>query len=160
MIAVRHAERADLEGILACLHAAFAPYRTSYTPDAFADTVLTPQTLAERFEAMQVFVATADGGVIVGTIASRVIGNGEGHLRGMAVRPDWQGHGSAAALLAAAESHLAARGCTHVTLDTTLPLLRAVSFYTAHGYRASGRSSDFFGMPLVEYTKTIRSLRR
>jgi N-acetylglutamate synthase-like GNAT family acetyltransferase len=156
VIAVRRAEREDVDGILACLHAAFEPYRTSYTPDAFADTVLTPGTLGERLDAMQVFVAIADHGAVVGTIACSVVGGGgEGHLRGMAVLPDWQGRGAAAALLAAAESHLAARGCTHVTLDTTLPLVRAASFYTTRGYRSSGRSSDFFGMPLVEFIKTI-----
>lgn len=157
VIAVRRAEREDFDDILGCLHAAFEPYRTSYTPQAFADTVLTRQTLSARFDAMHVFLATTVHGAAVGTLACSVTGS-EGHLRGMAVLPDWQGHGVAAGLLAAAEAHLAGRGCTHVTLDTTRPLVRAAAFYTAHGYRASGRTRDFFGMPLVEYVKTIEPL--
>src|SRR5262249_29899150 len=35
-------------------------------------------------------------------------------------------------------------------------LARAVRFYEAHGFRASGRLSDFFGMELIEYVKALR----
>jgi len=28
-------------------------------------------------------------------------------------------------------------------------------FYEKHGYRRSGKVSDFFGMPLVEYVKPV-----
>ena len=40
-------------------------------------------------------------------------------------------------------------------LDTTEPLQRAVRFYLRHGFRASGRVTDFFGMPLFEYLKIL-----
>jgi hypothetical protein len=40
-------------------------------------------------------------------------------------------------------------------LDTTEPLQRAMGFYEKHGYRRSGKVSDFFGMPLVEYQKVL-----
>jgi hypothetical protein len=40
----------DANGILACLSAAFEEYRYSYTSGAFADTVLTPETIKMRFE--------------------------------------------------------------------------------------------------------------
>jgi hypothetical protein len=38
-------------------------------PDAFADAVLTPDTLQRRLAMMRVFVATSDSGEVVGTIA-------------------------------------------------------------------------------------------
>lgn len=103
---------------------------------------------------MTLFVAASDKG-IVGTIGCSVHGE-EGHLRGMAVVPDWQGSGVASSLLRAAEDELGRRGCTRVTLDTTEPLQRAIAFYTRHGYRATGHVVDFFGMPLYEYAKPLR----
>jgi len=145
----------DAPGILDCLRTAFEPYRESYTPDAFADTVLTPETIRERLASMAVFVAESGGGQIVGTIGCAARG-GEGHIRGMAVLPSWQGRGVAEKLLEAAESDLRARGCSRVSLDTTEPLRRAIRFYGRNGYRASGKVSDFFGMPLFEYVKHIR----
>ena len=73
----------------------------------------------------------------------------------MAVLPGWQGRGVAEALLLAAESELASRKCVCITLDTTEPLARAMHFYEKHGYRRSGKVTDFFGMRLHEYRKTL-----
>jgi hypothetical protein len=42
-----------------------------------------------------------------------------------------------------------------VSLDTTRPLAPAIRFYEQHGYRASGRIADFFGMELLEYVKPL-----
>jgi GNAT superfamily N-acetyltransferase len=103
---------------------------------------------------MHVLVAEAHGR-LVGTIGSVCHGR-EGHLRGMAVLAEWQGTGVATALLQAAENDLRGAGCRIVTLDTTEPLQRAVRFYQKHGFVASGRVSDFFGMPLYEYVKQLR----
>jgi ribosomal protein S18 acetylase RimI-like enzyme len=154
-IRIRQAASADAQAILDCLRIAFEPYRASYTPDAFADTVLTLETLRQRLSSMFVFVAITETGDIVGTIAGAVPNAGEGHLRGMAVLPEWQGQGIAEKLLQTAEAELAARHCSRVTLDTTQPLLRAMRFYEKHGYRPSGRITDFFGMPLHEYVKDL-----
>jgi GNAT superfamily N-acetyltransferase len=149
---VREATAGDAAGILQCLRAAFAPFRRQYTPRAFRDTVLTEATLRERMKRMKVFVAADEGENVAGTIACAVA-DGEGHLRGMAVRPKLQGCGVAARLLAAAENELRAAQCLRVTLDTTEPLARAIQFYGRRGYRASGRVRDFFGMRLYEYVK-------
>ena len=154
-LTVRRACAADAPAILECLRAAFEPYHSSYTRDAFHDTVLTPETLGERLGAMSVLVAVDPAGNIVGTIACALIDANEGHLRAMAVLPAWQGQGIAPQLLQAAEEELAARGCVRITLDTTEPLLRAVRFYEKHGYRRTGRTTDFFGMPLHEYAKDL-----
>jgi ribosomal protein S18 acetylase RimI-like enzyme len=152
---IREATRDDAEGILACLREAFEPYRASYTPGAFQDTVLAPKTIGERLAAMTVLVAVTEADVVAGTIACVGSDLQDGHIRGMAVRSKFQGSGLAQQLLTSAESELKRRGCTRITLDTTAPLQRAIRFYEKHGYRASGRVTDFFGMPLFEYVKPL-----
>jgi GNAT superfamily N-acetyltransferase len=152
---VTKASATDSASILACLREAFEPYRESYTPDGFLDTVLTPEALKERLFSMAIFVARDGSNNVVGTIGCSQVESEEGHIRGMAVRSAWQGRGVAEQLLNAAESELRSIGCRRVTLDTTQPLQRAISFYKKHGYRASGKVSDFFGMALFEYVKNL-----
>jgi len=145
----------DLAGVSACLAAAFEPYRTRYTDAAYDDTVLAMEDVALRAENMRIFVAVNRGGRVVGTVAAAVAELTVGHLRGMAVLPESQGEGLAGRLLERAEAELRAAGCTRVTLDTTEPLERAISFYERNGYRRTGRVEDFYGMPLYEYEKQL-----
>jgi ribosomal protein S18 acetylase RimI-like enzyme len=154
-LAIRLANESDIGGILACLRSAFEPYESSYTPAAYEDTVLTQKSLHVRLKAMSIFVAVTETGEIVGTIACQVLGKGEGHLRGMAVDPQWHGRGVAQGLLERAESELRTRKCERVTLDTTEYLKRAIHFYERNGYRTSGKVSDFFGMPIHEFFKDL-----
>lgn len=154
-IRIRHASKADIESVRRCLAVAFAPYQASYTQAAFEDTVSTLSAMVGRFQEMRVLVAQNELGEIVGTIAHRIGRSGDGHLRGMAVDPQFQGSDIAALLLRSAEVELKALGCTRATLDTTQPLKRAIRFYRRHGYEATGRVSDFFGMPLFEYAKHL-----
>lgn len=156
-ISIRRAADKDAPEILACLDAAFAPYRDFYTPAAYLDAILTPETLQDRLTSMQVFVAQTPSGQIVGTVACQIISRGEGHLRGMAVLPAWQGVGIAAQLLTRAETQLRRQNCIRITLDTTAPLQRAMRFYENFGFRRSGKITDFFGMPLFEYHKPLAS---
>jgi GNAT superfamily N-acetyltransferase len=150
---IRAASMEDNQAILTCLRAAFEPYRTQYSSAALADTVLGPETIQNRMRDMRVLVAVSAQS-IVGTIAWAATG-AEGHWRGMAVLPNWHGSGVASALLRAAEGELRRIGCKFVTLDTTEPLQRAVRFYEKHGFSASGKVTDFFGMPLYEYSKSL-----
>jgi len=159
VVSVRKATSADASGILARLSAAFEVYRDSYTPAAFADTILTPETLHGRLQVMTVSVATETSGEIVGTIACSVVNPEEGHIRGMAVLPTAQGSGVAGRLLAHAEAYFRQRNCERVSLDTTAPLKRAIRFYQRSGFSPSGKVQDFFGMPLYEYVKAISSDR-
>ncbi len=158
-IVIRRASAADARGILECLAAAFEPYRASYTPDAYLDTVLTEETILQRLKSMQVLVAVTPDEEVVGTLACLPSEGGEGHLRGMAVLPEWQGRGLAGKLLDTAEAELLNRGCSRITLDTTEPLGPAIRFYESHGYRRSGTITDFFGMPLHEYAKDLGVVR-
>jgi GNAT superfamily N-acetyltransferase len=151
---IRRASAADAHGILRCLRLAFEPCRPSYSEAGFADTVLGPETIADRLRIANVFVAVSEK-EIVGTIGCQVVSAEEGHLRGMAVVPEWQGSGVAERLLLRAERELRAAGCSFISLDTTEPLKRAVRFYEKHGFRASGKVVDFFGMPLYEYVKQL-----
>jgi ribosomal protein S18 acetylase RimI-like enzyme len=144
-----------VKSICTCLQSAFEPFRSQYTPDAFRDTVPAPEAIGQRLIDMKVYVASAADGEIVGTIASTIAGE-EGHLRGMAVDPAWQRHGIAEQLLLTAEKDLLASGCTRVSLDTTIPLQRAIRFYQKNGFVPTGRISDFFGMPLYEFSKPLR----
>ena len=152
---IRKAMERDADGILECLRVAFDPYRSRYTAEGFQDSTLTSETLRQRMKTMSILVATDDTGEIVGTVACNVSAPEEGHLRGMAVIPRWQGCGLAQQLLAAVEAELRARGCRRATLDTTEPLQRAIRFYERNGYRLSGKVGDFFGMPLYEYVKVL-----
>jgi len=148
---IRIASEADSSEIACCLREAFEPYRTAYTVDAYRDTVPSDEGVGERIRKMWIFVAEAAGGGIVGTVACSRTSVDEGHLRGMAVRPEHEGTGVARALLQRARERLRAEGCRRVTLDTTPPLARAARFYERSGFRKSGKIGNFFGMPLIEY---------
>ena len=152
---IREASLDDATAAMACLSSAFEIYREIYTPDGFKDTVLTPQSAKQRFREMTVLVAENDAREVIGTAAYQVLGSGEGHLRGMAVHPRFQGKGVADQLLSAAETKLRELGCSRVTLDTTNPLKRAVRFYCRNGYEPTGVVGDFFGMQLFEYAKNL-----
>jgi ribosomal protein S18 acetylase RimI-like enzyme len=153
--AVRPARIEDVAAILQCLRAAFEPYRSQYTPQAWLDTVMTPDTIRHRLTSMTVLVAVSAEGNIVGTIGGAGVSSSEGHLRGMAVPPEGHGRGIAQRLLEAMEKHLIAKGCTRISLDTTEPLQRAMRFYEKNGYRRTGKITDFFGMPLIEFAKAF-----
>ena len=156
---IRRATNDDSAGILECLASAFTPFRESYTPEGFLDTVLSSETLQQRLRDMDIFVAVRTNGSVIGTIACKVEHAGEGHLRGMAVSPESQGSRVAAELLARAEQELRNARCSTITLDTTEPLKRALRFYEKHGFQPTGRVGDFFGMPLFKYRKYIRNAK-
>ncbi len=150
---IRKANPEDATQILACLAAAFAPYREAYTEGAWRDTVLDPATLQQRFFDMTVLVAERER--IVGTVAYKIEHLDEAHLRGMAVLPEEAGSGVAQALLDHAETEVRGQGATAITLDTTAPLQRAIRFYERNGFRATGEVTEFFGMELFAYRKTL-----
>lgn len=73
----------------------------------------------ERIREMCLFVAEAEL-EIVGTVGCKATGD-EGHLRGMAVLPEWQGTAVASSLLESAEAELRRIGCKFVSLDDAPP---------------------------------------
>ncbi len=117
---------------------------------------MSADTIQQRLAEMSLFVAVSHKGEIVGTIGYQALGNEEGHIRGMAVRPDHAGNGVAQKLLETVEAELRQSGCTRISLDTTAPLKRAIRFYERNGFHSSGRVRDFFGMSLFEYVKVLK----
>jgi GNAT superfamily N-acetyltransferase len=154
-VSIRRADLDEADEVLDCLHEAFAPYRDKYSHEAFYDAALTAESLRRRLTEMTVLVAVDQVGQIVGTVAYHLRPTGEGHFRGMAVRPRAQGSGVARLLLDRLESDLRDLGCSAVTLDTTAPLERAIRFYEQNGFRSTGQVGSFFGMPLFEYRKDL-----
>jgi N-acetylglutamate synthase-like GNAT family acetyltransferase len=152
---IRIARAKDSAGILSCLAAAFEPYKRYYTAEAYSDTVLSPETIGERLADMNVLVAADTAGNVVGTIAYKIMNDGEGHIRGMAANPGWLGSGTAKNLLDAAEQGLRELKCKRITLDTTKYLQRAIRFYEKNGYRRTENPDDFFGMKLIGFEKTL-----
>jgi GNAT superfamily N-acetyltransferase len=152
---IRRARHDDAAGILDCLRAAFGEYRQAYTEGAYCDTVLTLKSLATRLSGSTLFVAIDALQQVVGTVGCSQADEQEGHIRGMAVRPEWHGAGVAAQLLQRVESELRERKCSRASLDTTEPLRRAMRFYERNGYKRSGKVKDFFRMPLIEYMKKL-----
>lgn len=55
-LSIRSAVKTDAAAILECLRTAFEPYERDYTSDGFVDTILTPETIHDRLDAMSVFV--------------------------------------------------------------------------------------------------------
>ena len=94
-ISIRNATNADIPEVVHCLVEAFEEYRDSYSPGAFADTVLNADALQRHMESMCVLVAVTLSWQVVGTIAYQIVNPGEGHIRGMAVLPQAQGVGVA-----------------------------------------------------------------
>jgi N-acetylglutamate synthase-like GNAT family acetyltransferase len=105
-ITIRLAEKNDVEAISATLRAAFAEFKTLYTPSAFSATIPPADQISERFAEGPIWIAeVAD--TIVGTVATVPKGT-ELYIRSMAVLPDARGSGVGTRLLNAVEAFAAA----------------------------------------------------
>ena len=82
------------------------------------------------------FWVAVDGDAVVGTIALRDIGNGQGALRKMFVRASHRGHEHQVALrlLAHLITFASGRGVREILLGTTERFLAAHRFYEKHGF--------------------------
>ena len=153
---IRRAILNDAKGIYEVLLAAFEEYRQYYTPEGFGDTVMAEEVVRERMGKMILYVAVDQKKKIIGTIGWQKINNKEGHIRGMAVHPKWQGKNSpSTALLEVVEKDAQSRGCTFLTLDTTTVLKRAQNFYKKQGFKETGKTGNFFGSTIYEFAKEI-----
>jgi GNAT superfamily N-acetyltransferase len=81
------------------------------------------------------------------------------HLQHLFVRPAWWGTGLGPALLAAAVQAADDRGFSRMRLFTPAGQARGRRFYEREGWRPAGpaRFDPSFGLPLVEYRRTLRS---
>ncbi|MFW9940538.1 MAG: GNAT family N-acetyltransferase [Candidatus Thorarchaeota archaeon] len=153
---IRKAQPEDARGIHEVVLAAFEEFRDFYSPEGFADTVMSENVALERLKNMTLFVAVIQNNKMIGTVGWKRISEKEGHIRGMAVHPKFQGKNSPAAdLLKEVENDALSQGCTFLTLDTTEILKRAQHFYKKHGFKETGKTGDFFGSTIYEFKKEI-----
>lgn len=156
-VEIRLATAADAEAIALVLSGAFGEYESSYTPEAFAATVLTPNEIQARMDQGPTWVAL-ENGVIVGTV-SAVLKNEAVYIRSMAVNPAATGKGIGRKLLECTEAFAVGNRCKHLFLSTTPFLLRAIKLYERYGFRRNLESpANLFGTPLFTMTKKLERL--
>ncbi|MGE3286255.1 MAG: GNAT family N-acetyltransferase [Pseudonocardia sp.] len=130
---VQVAARGQYAEIRRLLRAAYGPYRAIVDAEVFAVYLADVLDIGE------------DGGtVLVARDAATVLGSarvfplrpdGTAYVRGVAVRPDREGEGIAAALMTACAERARAAGASSIHLHTTPFMSRAVSLYERLGYQ-------------------------
>jgi len=141
-VAIRTFERTDTDAVLAVWRDAFPQYDEAGAPphrDPLRSIELKLATQPELF-----FVATS-GARVVGTLMAGFDGH-RGWLYSFGVANDARRLGVGRALIAHAESALAARGCLKINLQVLPGNDDACRFYAALGYRVEERIS--FGKTL------------
>ncbi len=86
---IRKARPKDAKRIHKILLAAFKEFRKYYTNEGFNDTVMSEEAVLVRMKEMTIYVAVNKDNNLIGTIGWQKIGYEEGHVRGMAVHPNW-----------------------------------------------------------------------
>jgi ribosomal protein S18 acetylase RimI-like enzyme len=155
-IEIRRAAIGDATGTVNCLEAAFEKYRALYNTSGYVDTTLNSEAVIRRLMEMNIYVAVTEKGEVVGTVYWSRTKPEEGHLRGMAVKPEYQGSGVADSLIQRVETDIRDKGCLWVTLETMDFLRRSIHFYEKRGYCRTGQIKDFFGQPAHEFIKRFK----
>jgi N-acetylglutamate synthase-like GNAT family acetyltransferase len=144
----------DSSLIASVLHKSFIEYKSSYTAEAFAATVSTPEQIRERMDEGPIWIALQDG-KIVGTVSA--VAKGEAlYIRGMAVDPVMRGSGIGNALLKCVEKFATQGGFKSLFLSTTPFLSSAIRLYERCGFhRSHDGPHDLLGTPLFTMVKTV-----
>lgn len=154
-VRLRRATVVDALFIAQTLYAAFAEYKSLYTPEAFAATVCSVQKVQHRMNEGPVWVALQNEH-IVGTV-SAIPENDVVYIRGMAISPTARGQRIGTLLLQQVEQFAHEQHGTRLILETTPFLARAISLYDHFGFQRSDEGShEFFGTPLFTMIKTLR----
>jgi GNAT superfamily N-acetyltransferase len=164
----RVAEPADAAAISAILGEAFEGYR-SWAPSDWAPPVPTETDVARFADAL----GRSDVWCLLALEHRHAIGHVALSLRTMEdpepplvgtinlwqlfVRPAWHGRGIATWLMGAAASEARHRGFTRMRLWTPQGQSRARRFYEREGWTLTGsvHEDSPFGLPVVEYTRTL-----
>jgi N-acetylglutamate synthase-like GNAT family acetyltransferase len=152
---IRRAVADDASAIALLLYKSFVEYESSYTTEAFAATVSTPEQISVRIDEGPIWIALQDG-KLVGTVSA--VAKGEAlYIRGMAVDPQARGSGTGSALLNRVEEFAIQRGFKSLFLSTTPFLSHAIRLYERCGFhRSPDEPHDLLGTPLFTMKKTLK----
>jgi SAM-dependent methyltransferase/ribosomal protein S18 acetylase RimI-like enzyme len=151
---IRVAASDEAFAIASILARSFAEYESSYSPEAFAATISTPDRIRDRINEGPVWVALRNDAV-VGTL-SAVARDKALYLRGMAVDPTARGDGIGRRLLDRAEEYAIRNGFERLFLSTTPFLKSAIGLYESYGFsRGDEKPDDLFGTPLFTMAKDL-----
>ena len=153
---LRLAEIHDASQISSLLHESFTEFRSLYTDEGFAATVLTSDEVLKRMREGNTWVAVRDD-KLIGTIST--VGRDDSlYIRGMAVLPVARGAGAGGLLLEEVEKFAVERGYKRLFLSTTPFLSAAIRLYEHFGFqRIAAGPHDLFGTPLFTMEKFLRS---
>jgi GNAT superfamily N-acetyltransferase/SAM-dependent methyltransferase len=151
---IRMAVPDEAFAIASLLAQSFAEYESSYTAEAFAATISTPDRIRDRINEGPVWVALRNDAV-VGTLSA--VARGEAlYLRGMAVDPAARGDGIGRQLLERAEEYAIRNGFERLFLSTTPFLKSAIELYERYGFNRGAEKPDgLFGTPLFTMVKGL-----
>lgn len=139
---------------------AFEPYRSFYTPAAFADTVRTAEVFEQRIISPEVDVLVALlGREIVGTASAKLTGD-ELYFFSMGVKPDCSGKGVGRLLLEKIEGIAREKNCATVSLETCRFLTKAIALYERFGFARTGRERDYSGNTVFEMKKDLTEVEK
>lgn len=156
---VRRATPDDARAISGILYAAFEPFKSEYTPDAFAYTTPGPDLIEPRFAEGPIWVAV-ENGRIIGTVSGLADGD-RFYIRSMAVRPGLQRGGVGQALLETIEEFAARQGYRRLYLYTTFVLPGARRLYEKNGFYVLRETApeEWFDMGGLEMEKELNVTR-
>lgn len=154
-VELRLAVPGDEETIASLIFDAFVPFRDQYTPDAFAYTSASVETVRGRFDEGPMWIAEVDGEA-VGTV-SGLPEEERFYIRSMAVKPSAQGKRVGQKLLDVLEEYARAAGFEKLYLYTTFVLPAARPLYEKNGFYIVRETppEEWFGMGGIEMEKLV-----
>ena len=135
LLQIRPANPTDAEAIIRVHYAAVHQTASEFYPPEILEAWSASPGEA-RYQWMHHLIANGDEMVIVGEVASRILGFGIiflklGEIRALYVHPESGRHGVGKQILHALEAQAAEHGVSHIRLNSSL---NAEAFYRSNGY--------------------------
>ena len=155
-VQIRTALPDDAEAIAEVLLAAFTPFESFYTPEAFTATILDSEKIRKRFAEKGVIWTASSDGKLVGTV-SVVDEETRLYIRSMAVVPAAQDLGVGRNLLRTIEKFAVENGFAKLFLYTVPFLEGAIRLYEKNGFEhlGGGDPAEFFGTAWLSMEKKV-----
>ncbi|MGH9947099.1 MAG: GNAT family N-acetyltransferase [Pyrinomonadaceae bacterium] len=152
---IKLAKPGDEEIISSLIFEAFSPFRNEYTPDAFAYTAVSAETVRGRFSEGPMWLAYI-GDEPVGTV-SGLPEDERFYIRSMAIKPSVQRGGIGQRLLETLEMFAREAGYKKLYLYTTFVLPAAKRLYEKNGFYVLRETppEEWYDMGGLEMEKNI-----